>query len=395
MKNLEEYKISVIVPVYNVRNYLPKCIESIINQTHKNLEIILVDDGSTDDSGKICDEYGLKDDRIVVIHKKNGGLTSGRKAGINIATGNYVGFVDGDDWIDSDMYETLLSYAIENYAQIVLSDMYRHKFTGEQTVWSGAWLSEGCYEVSAQEKLIVSNLISGINSKNKGINGGVHIKLFELNLIKDIVLSIDDRLTGIADDKVIVYPAILNSKRIYVLHKAFYHGVDRKDSATHSVQKNALLVLQLVYDYLKQYFEKSEHKEVLMKQLNSFILQSTISNLNDWAGYTLVPSYFISEPIIMGKNIVLYGAGKVGKSVYSQLVATNFCNIVLWCDKIINEERKIYSSNKIKEVKFDFILVAVLEEAVFESIKKELVFLEIPQEKILWSKIVPINEFFR
>ena len=104
MENL----ISIIVPVYNVENYLRKCVDSIINQSYKNLEIILVDDGSTDSSGKICDEYSLKDSRIKVIHKKNGGLSDARNAGMEIASGDFWGFVDSDDYIDSDMYSVLL-----------------------------------------------------------------------------------------------------------------------------------------------------------------------------------------------------------------------------------------------------------------------------------------------
>lgn len=99
--------ISVIVPVYNVEKYLHKCINSILNQTYKNLEIILIDDGSTDNSGKICDEYALKDNRIKVIHKENGGLSSARNAGLDICSGDYIGFVDSDDYIAEDMYEYL------------------------------------------------------------------------------------------------------------------------------------------------------------------------------------------------------------------------------------------------------------------------------------------------
>lgn len=103
--------ISIIVPVYNVEQYLDDCLISIINQTYKNLEIILIDDGSTDKSGKICDEYAKKDSRIIVIHKENGGVSSARNAGLRIAKGAYIGFVDPDDWIAEDMYEVLYSNA--------------------------------------------------------------------------------------------------------------------------------------------------------------------------------------------------------------------------------------------------------------------------------------------
>lgn len=107
-------KISIIVPVYNVEKYLNRCVDSIINQTYENLEIILVNDGSTDKSSEICDMYSKRDNRIKVIHKKNGGLSSARNAGLDIASGLYIGFVDSDDWISNDMYEHLYSI-IEEY----------------------------------------------------------------------------------------------------------------------------------------------------------------------------------------------------------------------------------------------------------------------------------------
>lgn len=111
---MEENKelISVIVPVYQVEKYLVRCLESVVNQTYKNLEIILVDDGSTDASGEICDEYAEKDDRIKVIHKENGGLSSARNAGLDIAQGEYIAFVDSDDWIAPDMYQCLYQLLI-------------------------------------------------------------------------------------------------------------------------------------------------------------------------------------------------------------------------------------------------------------------------------------------
>ena len=103
--------ISVIIPVYKVEKYLDRCLESIVNQTYKNLEIILIDDGSPDNCPAICDEYAQKDSRIKVIHKANGGVSSARNKGIDVATGDYIGFVDSDDWIEPDMYETLIKNA--------------------------------------------------------------------------------------------------------------------------------------------------------------------------------------------------------------------------------------------------------------------------------------------
>ncbi|MBQ9782222.1 MAG: glycosyltransferase family 2 protein [Clostridia bacterium] len=111
--------ISVIVPVYNVQKYLPRCIESILNQSYKDIELILVDDGSPDNTGEICDYYAKKDSRVVVIHKENGGVSSARNAGLNIAKGKFINFVDSDDYIPNDSLENLINLQKENDADLV------------------------------------------------------------------------------------------------------------------------------------------------------------------------------------------------------------------------------------------------------------------------------------
>ena len=114
----DRYQISVIVPVYNVEQYLERCVDSILAQTAEGLEIILVDDGSTDSSGALCDAYASRHEQIQVCHKKNGGLTSAWKAGLALASGKYTGFVDSDDWIDPDMYERMYAAAEREQADM-------------------------------------------------------------------------------------------------------------------------------------------------------------------------------------------------------------------------------------------------------------------------------------
>ena len=115
-------KISIIVPVYQAEKYISKCIESIVNQTYKNLEIILIDDGSTDRSGEICDEYGKKDNRIVVVHNKNKGVSVARNCGLDIATGDYITFVDSDDYIDLQMYSEMMKVVEKYSCDVVMCD---------------------------------------------------------------------------------------------------------------------------------------------------------------------------------------------------------------------------------------------------------------------------------
>ncbi|WP_051689264.1 glycosyltransferase [Butyrivibrio sp. AE2032] len=126
------YKVSVIVPIYNVEKQLKRCVDSILGQSYSNLEIILVDDGSPDNCGDICDQYAAQDCRIKVVHKENGGLGFARNSGLDIATGNYVVFIDSDDYITSDYVEKLLSRLVENNADLVLAGLTRER-NGQKT----------------------------------------------------------------------------------------------------------------------------------------------------------------------------------------------------------------------------------------------------------------------
>lgn len=126
--------ISVIVPVYNAEKYIHRCVDSIINQTYTNLEIILVDDGSPDNSGVICDEYAEKDDRIVVIHKENKGVYTARNAGLDICTGEYIAFVDSDDYIESEMYEIMLSESLKDNVDICVCQWQYENQDGQRII---------------------------------------------------------------------------------------------------------------------------------------------------------------------------------------------------------------------------------------------------------------------
>lgn len=170
--------VSVIVPVYNVENYMRKCIDSILNQTYTNLEIILVDDGATDHSAAICDEYAQIDHRIKVVHKQNGGLASARNAGLTVATGEYIAYVDSDDWVELEFIETLLACCKDNNAQMSIcrySDRfdempYEHTEKSYTMVWTGKDAvrhrvldeSKYCISTCAWNKFYSAELIKGM-----------------------------------------------------------------------------------------------------------------------------------------------------------------------------------------------------------------------------------------
>lgn len=150
-------KISVIVPVYNVEDYLSKCLDSIINQSYDNLEIIIVNDGSTDKSGDICEHYASQDDRIILVHQENQGLSMARNNALDIARGEYIGFVDSDDWIAPDMFYTLYSNAIKYDADISMCNFYYVYQNGEKSPYSNESADikvlEGVYKIAHNIRL--------------------------------------------------------------------------------------------------------------------------------------------------------------------------------------------------------------------------------------------------
>ena len=154
---MQSSKVTVIVPVYNTESFLPACVKSMMAQTLKELEIIFVDDGSTDSSGKLCDKYAEQDNRVRVIHKPNGGVASARQAGLDAATGEYVIWADSDDWVDPDMYEKMYEKAKETNADLVACG-YKKEFS------DGTCLLFTDYFSNAKRKSIINFLRTKIGN---------------------------------------------------------------------------------------------------------------------------------------------------------------------------------------------------------------------------------------
>lgn len=210
--------ISVIVPVYNVEDYLERCVDSIIKQTYINLEIILVDDGSTDQSGEICDKYKEKDNRIKVIHKKNGGLSSARNKGLEIAHGEYVGFVDSDDYIAEDMYEVLHMYMEEDVDITFCGRIY----VLPDKKYKGYCLNEAkkyTCEEALKEVLILRKMDYNASTK-----------LYRRKLFKNILFPVG----RVSEDIPTIYRLLKRARNIYHIGKAKYFYYYRENSISHS-----------------------------------------------------------------------------------------------------------------------------------------------------------------
>lgn len=239
--------ISVIVPVYNVEKYLKRCVDSILNQTYKNLEIILVDDGSPDRCGKICDEYAVKDNRVKVIHKENGGLSDARNTGIDVAKGKYISFIDSDDYVENEYVELLYTALINDRTDMAIGS---HKVIYEE----GAVLEKATKEKSVLQPEEVLNRILYDN----GIDLSAWAKLYKSQLFADIRFP-KDRLF---EDAATTYKLVDKSKNISIISKSTYNYVIRKNSITgenFSEKKMDLIMsTQEMCDYIKAKYPRLE-----------------------------------------------------------------------------------------------------------------------------------------
>lgn len=213
--------VSIIVPVYNVEEYLGRCVDSILGQTYTNLEVILVDDGAKDSSGDICDAYARQDPRVRVIHKENGGLSSARNAGIDIAKGDYLEFVDSDDWIEPDAVESLLSLALEQNVELVVGGRYDVK---AKTGVKKKGLCPVRTEVISGEEL-VSRIFRWDNCDSAAPD-----KLFHRRLFAQIRFPHGK----VCEDVPIMYKIVLDAGRAALLDKPFYNYFHRPGSITFS-----------------------------------------------------------------------------------------------------------------------------------------------------------------
>lgn len=210
--------ISVVVPIYKVEEYMSRCVDSIINQTYKNLEIILVDDGSPDNCPAMCDDFAKKDNRIKVVHKKNGGLSDARNAGMAQATGDFISFIDSDDWVDVDMIETLVNKALENSSDIVSC--------GVRMVWENDQPSKML--TKNHEEITFTDTESALYSfvKSEYLIQTVWNKLYKKSVIQDIPFPYGK----INEDEYWSWKAISRARTITSIDKPMYNYLQRNGS---------------------------------------------------------------------------------------------------------------------------------------------------------------------
>lgn len=396
--------ISVIVPIYNSEKYLNECINSILAQTYKNIEIILVNDGSTDGSYSICNEWKKKDKRIKIVNKTNGGVVSARKIGVQVAEGQYISYIDSDDWIEAEMYEKMADSGFAKNADIISVEDIREYANGTTEI-EQILLREGYYNRTQVENDILSNLIdtSMFFTTNIPMHGWQH--LFKRELVQNNHTKVDDRIKC-GEDMLSALWCYLEANSIVLLKQPLYHYRQVPKSARSTSGEKNIDGLCLLNKSLDEICRKSRiNKKIMQEQLRFYMFYTIF-----WSAYEVCLSnrddILFPYDVPRNSKIVLIGAGNFGSRVYRKIKELGFCDIIVWADTRWQEYYKLGKNVKgiddIDKSNYDYIVLAILntqmqgdlinslkekgiEENRIKTVKKEL----LSEEKL--SQI--INEF--
>ena len=384
--NGKRIKVSVIIPAYNSEQFIKECIESVLASTLEDMEIILVDDGSTDGTGSICDEFAVKYGNISVIHQKNMGQNTARLNGVLAAQGEFIGFVDSDDWIDREMFCTLWKKAIEYNADMVCCGCIYEKAGSREIRYNR--LAEGLYdsEMIWQEVLPYVLAFGSNYDQERLIEPHLCDKLFKRELVRRELLDVDKRITW-GEDALVTLMCIAESEKMSVLRYAPYHYRVHKDSVSRKNDERALVSYAVL---LTELLEHCKKYQICARQVRWYGITAARDMLK--IGLGVQNSKFWQFPYhdFAGKTqIILYGAGEVGYCYYVQLAKNSYFSKVIWTDSSYEKQkndRRICTINEALTTEYDFVIIAVESEKTAMEIKKGLLEKKVLQDKIYWKK---------
>lgn len=388
-------EVSVIVPIYQVVGYLDKCMDSILNQSFQNMELILIDDGSTDGSSELCDEYARRDARVKVIHKQNGGLSSARNAGLDIARGEYIAFVDSDDWVSPDfiqvMHEVCEKYGCDicqcGMFDVISDECHTEDRGGIPVIFSPAEFIYAEYTLFSWDCVVSWN------------------KLYRRSLFQDIRFPEGKQ----HEDEFTTWKLVGRSGRLAVLPTRLYYYRRRPDSIVGKRYSYKRLDAGEAYREREEFYRehgctdleqltKARHLQWIDGQIKQFgtlekrdtviekgIIGERQGLCQDMDGLDLLRRDFLRNQYVFPfdlidkkSSIVLYGGGMVGQQYFLQVRATNYCNIRLWADRDYMRLRKIgipvAAVDKINEVgsECDYFVIAIVNREIAARVMEML-----------------------
>ena len=364
MKKKTRPLVSVVIPAYNIEDFIAECVESVQNQTYQNLEIILVDDGSTDGTAAYCEKAAAADGRITVIHQENGGVVAARNRPAAVS-----------DMASAGVYQERLP---------------------DDVVECRDGFPPGLYEGKEALSLIYGKMIYDQETgRLQPMTSWIHNKLYIRSTAERIHEGLDRELI-FAEDSVFLYRYMLECKSFVISDRCLYHYRYRKGSAVHCVNENMLADINRVYLALTDVFREHWMSKELLFQLQKWVMEKACIAVNETMGFDErihIPEFTVDTEGLDGRKVVLYGAGRVGRDACWQLKRSGR-EIVLWADKSYRhyqgEGLSVQAPDEILQTDYDVVLIAVEDERVAKEIQKSLTGKGIPEEAILWHQPVKL-----
>lgn len=265
-----DHKLSVIIPVYNVEEYLKQCVESVLEQDYEPFELILVDDGSTDESGSICDYYKEKDKRVKVIHQHNQGHTIARQNGFGASDGEYIIFIDSDDWIEDKMFALMMEKTIKEETDIVQCGFKAAK-GGIRTEAISPY-EPGLYEKSRLIEIIYPTMIYDKAKHCFGVAPNMWNKIFKRELVEKHIYRIDPRIRS-GEDGLLTFACFIDAQRIYNMQECFYCYRSRETSMCRITDDKRLDENHILFQYYQEWFLS---KAILAESIEHYVVYQTL-----------------------------------------------------------------------------------------------------------------------
>ena len=383
---MQKIEVSVIVPIYRIEKYLPQCVESLLKQSFKDFELILVNDGSPDSCPEICDAYAEKDARVKVVHKKNGGLLSARKAGLDAATGKYIAFVDGDDWVDKYYLDVLFKMADANAADFVVTGHFR-EFDGKiETIKPKVSGVFGEQEI--QHKILPKAIYNGRFCEHD-VATYVWNKLFKRSLLNKVLYDVpNDIIMG--EDAAITYAYLAICKKLVISKIPVYYYRQRHDSIVKSIEnpKMEYYRLGLLMNFLNTKLKSVLAPENLKVQITYYLYSQILvrsGGLICSEVKEVIYNPFVG--VAPGSSVVVYSSGSFGQHVLSTNNKLGFFEIVQWIDLDYHElnigGNYVQPISAFDNTAFDHLIIAAINPSNYDAIKEELTLMGIDDKKIV------------
>lgn len=371
------YKLSIIIPVYNAEKYLTRCLDSVTAQKYPNLEIIVVDDGSTDGSPGICDEYAKKDKRITVCHKENGGAGTARKEGLIYTDGDYITCVDADDWIEGDAYGGLMDIANTLRPDLIACSFIKE--FGELQAVRQDYPEEGYYT-----KREFHNVMREAGDEMpffcQVICGSLCCKIFKREYFERFQNLVPGEIV-LSEDLAVVLPMIMNVTSVYVSKTPYYHYCQNKESSSWAWRTGEYQRLITLAGYLKQYYDSSQDRACRRLILHS-IYFAMMDLLYDIPGEYFKDGIPFLKDILRDSRVVVYGKGVFAANLVEVMHKNALCRVVLNVDSA--DADRLFA---LRETEYDFVVIAILDYMIVEKVRTFLL-----DNHISGNKIFTINK---